>query len=1166
MFDNVRMGRKLIGAAAAVALVTVLVGGFGLFGLVKSGRAIRQIGEVQLPSLYGLGMMSEAQVRAELGARALTNRAFTGEKRSAAFKMLDDARVQEKRGYDIYEPLPQTPEESVAWKDLIPHREQWLKALEEARSLSQERDRLTSSGTREGDERLASIDERVMERVNATISEYNAIDELMGKIADINYNGSMAEAKSAKSSSNATIGIMAFLVIAGGVFAVGGGLALARSITKPLQRGVQFMAELQKGHLGTRLKLQRKDEIGELAGVMDHFADDLTEIVGTLKAVGKGDLSKTLTPKDGQDEISPALNETVGALRGLVAEATRLSEAAVEGNLAVRGNAQKFEGGYREIVQGVNDTLDAVVGPLNVAAEYVDRIAKGDIPPRITETYRGDFNEVKNNLNLCIDALNGLLAAREEMSRQHDAGAIDEGMPVQKFQGAYAKMAQGINELVRSHIAVKMRVVEVVSRYAKGDLTVDMDRLPGKKAMITKSIDDVKANLLSLDREIMGLVEAAKQGKLATRGDASKFEHSFRDMVGGINATLDAVVGPLNVAAGYVDRIAKGDIPPRITDSYNGDFNAIKNNLNTCIDALNGLLEARAEMSRQHEAGFIDEGMPVEAFSGAYAQMAQGINELVRSHIAVKMRVVEVVGRYAKGDLTVDMDRLPGKKALITKAIDEVKANMLALDREIMGLVDAAKQGKLATRGNASRFEHSFREMVEGVNATLDAVIGPLNVAANYVDRISHGDIPPKITDTYHGDFDVIKTNLNRCVDAVKLLVDDATMLATAGAEGALETRADAARHEGDFRRVVEGVNSTLDAVIGPITEAAEVLDKVAARDLRARVHGHYQGDLAKIKNSLNTAVQNLDDTLASVAAAADQVAQAGAQISTTSQSLAQGASEQASAIEEVSSSLQEMESMTKQNSDNAQQARRLSEGALHGATTGAESMTRLSDAIEKIKLSSDQTAKIVKTIDEIAFQTNLLALNAAVEAARAGDAGKGFAVVAEEVRNLAMRSAESARNTADLIEQAVKNAESGVAANHEVSQALGEINVQARKVSEVMGEIAAASEQQTVGIAQLTTAVGEMSGVTQQTAGNAEESSSVSEELSSQAQEVRALVASFQLSAVRSTPSYSKSTSWTAPAPHARAAAPAAPTASKPRTPQSVIPFDGTEETLKAF
>lgn len=180
------------------------------------------------------------------------------------------------------------------------------------------------------------------------------------------------------------------------------------------------------------------------------------------------------------------------------------------------------------------------------------------------------------------------------------------------------------------------------------------------------------------------------------------------------------------------------------------------------------------------------------------------------------------------------------------------------------------------------------------------------------------------------------------------------------------------------------------------------------------------------------------------------------------------------------------------------------------------ESMERLSAAMERIKGSSDETARIVKTIDEIAFQTNLLALNAAVEAARAGDAGKGFAVVAEEVRNLAMRSAEAAKDTSALIEESVRNAEGGVEVNGEVLEHLREITVQVEKVTEVMAEISAASEQQTRGIVQVTTAVEQMNQVTQQTAANAEESSSASEELAGQAEEMRGLVGRFVLSGVQ--------------------------------------------------
>jgi len=177
------------------------------------------------------------------------------------------------------------------------------------------------------------------------------------------------------------------------------------------------------------------------------------------------------------------------------------------------------------------------------------------------------------------------------------------------------------------------------------------------------------------------------------------------------------------------------------------------------------------------------------------------------------------------------------------------------------------------------------------------------------------------------------------------------------------------------------------------------------------------------------------------------------------------------------------------------------------------ESMQRLSTAINQIKVSTDETAKIVQKIDEIAFQTNLLALNAAVEAARAGDAGKGFAVVAEEVRNLAMRSAEAAKSTAQMIAESMENVENGVALNHEVLAKLGEINGQVQKVSAVMVEVAAASAQQSQGIEQINTAVEQMSQVTEENAANSEESASAAEELSGQAETVRALVATFHLS-----------------------------------------------------
>ena len=230
------------------------------------------------------------------------------------------------------------------------------------------------------------------------------------------------------------------------------------------------------------------------------------------------------------------------------------------------------------------------------------------------------------------------------------------------------------------------------------------------------------------------------------------------------------------------------------------------------------------------------------------------------------------------------------------------------------------------------------------------------------------------------------------------------------------------------------------------------------------------------------------------------QVSDAAGHVSSASQSLAEGAGEQAASLEETSSSLEEMSSMTKRNAENAQKANDLAKQARVAADKGVGDMQAMSAAMEALKVSSDDIAKIIKTIDEIAFQTNILALNAAVEAARAGEAGMGFAVVADEVRNLAQRSAQAAKETAAKIEGAIAKTAQGVEINNKVAETLNEIVTKARQVDELAAEVAGASHEQTQGIVQINTAVGQMDKVTQSNAASAEESAAAAEELNAQA------------------------------------------------------------------
>lgn len=536
-----------------------------------------------------------------------------------------------------------------------------------------------------------------------------------------------------------------------------------------------------------------------------------------------------------------------------------------------------------------------------------------------------------------------------------------------------------------------------------------------------------------------------------------------------------SITRPINQCMDVANKVAAGDTNVTITVDSTDETGLLLGTMKRMVETLNSLVNQMKHMADEHNKGDIDVQVESAKFEGAFKVMAQGVNDMVNGHIAVKKKAMACVAEFGKGNFDAELEKFPGKKVFINNTIEGVRTNLKNVSKELGELIEASKAGQLTKRGNEKAFM-------------------------------------------------------------------------------------------GDWSAMILGVNQILDAILLPIQEAAQVLDKVAARDLTARVLGNYQGDHTKIKNSLNLAVENLDTALGQVTDATGQVASASQQISAGSQSLAQGANEQASSLEEVSSSLEEMASMTKQNADNAIQAKGLAADANDSAKVGTEAMNRMSSAINRIKESSDQTAKIVKTIDEIAMQTNLLALNAAVEAARAGEAGRGFAVVAEEVRNLAQRSAQAAKNTADMIGESVKNADDGVKIAVEVSKSFEMIATGAKKVNDLIGEIAAASKEQSTGIEQVTTAVSQMDKVTQQNAANSEESASAAEELSSQAEELQAMVGQFHLSMV------SKSNRPQAMISHnkrpAGAALPPPKASFKPTkravAPEEVIPLD--DDNLKEF
>lgn len=401
--------------------------------------------------------------------------------------------------------------------------------------------------------------------------------------------------------------------------------------------------------------------------------------------------------------------------------------------------------------------------------------------------------------------------------------------------------------------------------------------------------------------------------------------------------------------------------------------------------------------------------------------------------------------------------------------------------------------------------------------------------------RLAAGDLTANVTPSTHAlnlvradEFGTLAANFDRmreqvigavaaydgARDRVRELVSATDGLTRAAQEGRLAVRGDASLFSGQFRSVVEGFNRTLDAVIAPVQEAATVLEALAQRDLSARVHGSYAGEHARIKDALNTAASNLAQAMGELRDAGELVASASGQIAAGSSALSSGSADQAASLQQIAASLEEMRTMAERNAQHSLEARGLTDSTREDASGSVVVMTKLSEAMSEIRASADQTAKIIKTIDAIAFQTNLLALNAAVEAARAGDAGRGFAVVAEEVRALALRSAEASRTTSGLLEHSRQSAARGAELSTEVSTQLESLCTRITQVGGVMDQIADASAQQREGVQQITTAVAQVNSVTQQVSANAEESASAAQELASQADRQFELVSSFTLEA----------------------------------------------------
>jgi methyl-accepting chemotaxis protein len=541
---------------------------------------------------------------------------------------------------------------------------------------------------------------------------------------------------------------------------------------------------------------------------------------------------------------------------------------------------------------------------------------------------------------------------------------------------------------------------------------------------------------------------------------------------------------------------------------------------------------AQVRMAQQHALGMIDQTMAAGELPGVYGVMADSINTLVQSHIAVKMRVVDVVTRYAEGDLSQPMDRLPGQKARISEAVDKVQkilqdaAQAARTNLRIRNALDKCSTNVMIANADnvivymnetvtamMLRNEAELRRVLPQFDArhlmgqSIDmfhkSPRHQINLLANlrstYRTQMSVGSLT--FTLSASPVLDASGARMGTVVEWADRTHEVATEkevadLVLAASRGDFSARLSTQGKNGFFANLATGMNQLLDTSEQGLSDVAEVLAAFAEGDLTKRIERDYLGLFGKVKESANITAVNLSRVMGEVRAAADALTGAANQVSATAQSLSQAASEQAASVEQTSASIDVMSASINQNSDNAKVTDGMATKATKEAVDGGGAVSQTVTAMKQI-------AAKIGIVDDIAYQTNLLALNAAIEAARAGEHGKGFAVVAAEVRKLAERSQEAAKEIGELAGSSVTTAE-------RAGRLLEAIVPSIQKTSELVQEIAAASSEQSESVTQIGGAMGQLSKATQQNASASEELAATSEELSGQAEQLQQSISFF--------------------------------------------------------
>ncbi len=570
---------------------------------------------------------------------------------------------------------------------------------------------------------------------------------------------------------------------------------------------------------------------------------------------------------------------------------------------------------------------------------------------------------------------------------------------------------------------------------------------------------------------------------------------------------------PIEKIKNAAHEVLNGNLNIDIRTNNTDEIGDLSNSISNMSDTIQCIIDDINNLSEQLHAGNTSYRINSEKYKGAFKETTEAINIATNGLVEDAIYVANNIKEIELGNFNNEIKELPGEKEVSTHALKNIQLTLKSVSEEINALINAATNGDLEYKIDSSGYSGQWKVSMDGLNTFIKSVVVPIKETQNALTEFARGNFEHRITNEYKGEFNTIKQTVNYTSETIGSYISEISNILDEMAHKNFDVSIDR-EYLGDFKfnTIKQTVNYTSETIGSYISEISNILDEMAHKNFDVSIDREYLGDFKAIQQAVNLIVENLNILTKDIISSAEQVSAGSKQISESSLSLAEGATEQAESVEKLNSAIKDIAMQIKESAESSNKANMLAIETKENASKGSQQMDNMLIAMEEINTASSSISNIIKVIDDIAFQTNILALNAAVEAARAGEHGKGFAVVAEEVRSLAARSQQAAKETTELIQSSVYKVEEGSKIANQTSEALLSIIKQIEGISNLVDTCAKSSIEQEQSIQEVTEAVFRISSVTQDNTATSEESAAASEELASQAEVFYTSVADFKL------------------------------------------------------